>query len=97
MGGNDGAGETITAIETDTITTGGAVDFNLTCIGLETLCGVFSSDTALDGVTAGRDSVLCETELLEGSTSSNLDLSSYEIDTSNFLGDSVLNLTVSNY
>lgn len=97
MGGNDGAGETVTTIKTDTITTSGAVDFNLTSIRLETLCGVFGGDTALDSVTAGRDSVLCETELLEGSTSSNLDLSGYKIDASNFLSNSMLDLTIPNY
>lgn len=92
MGGNDSASETVTTIETDTVTTSGAVDFDFSSIRLEILGGVFSGDTALDGETAGRDAVLCETELFEGSTSSNLDLSGYEIDTSNFLGYGVLDL-----
>lgn len=92
MGGNDCTSETITTIKTDTITTSGAVDFNFTSIGLEILGGVFSGDTALDCITAGRDAILCETELFERSASSNLDLSGYKINTGNFLGDGVLDL-----
>lgn len=59
MRSDDSAGETVTTIETDTVATCGAVDLNLAGVGRETLRGVFSSDAALDGETASRDTILC--------------------------------------
>lgn len=95
MRSNDGTSETVTTIETNTVTTSRTVDLDLTSIRLETFGWIFGGDTTLDGVTTGRDAVLCEAELLERSTSGNLYLSGDNIDTSNLLGDCVLYLTVS--
>lgn len=83
--GDLGASETGACVQTDTISASTAVDFNLSCIGLEALSSIFGGDTALDGEAALGDSLLGKTELGKGGTSSNLDLSSNDIDASNFL------------
>jgi hypothetical protein len=48
----------------------------------------------LEGKATCGDVVLGQTELLKGSTRSNLDLCSDDIDTGDFLGDGVLDLTM---
>lgn len=93
MRSDNGTGETVTTIETDTVTTGGSVNLNLSGIWLEALCWIFGGDSALDGETSGGDSVLGQTKLLEGGTGGDLDLSGNDIDTGDFFGDGVLDLT----
>jgi hypothetical protein len=46
----------------------------------------------LEGEASCGDVVLGQTELLERSTGSNLDLCGHDVDTSNLLGDGVLDL-----
>lgn len=65
VGCNDSSGKTVTTIETDAITTRGAVYFNLSCVRLETLGRVFGGDTTLDSETTGGNAVLGEAKLLE--------------------------------
>ena len=81
-----------TYIKSDTVATSGTVDLDLTSVGSKRLRGVLSGNAALERETASRNVVLGQTELLEGSTSSNLDLGRHNIDTSDFLGDCVLYL-----
>lgn len=76
----------------NTVTASGTVDLDLASVRSELLGGVFCGDTALEGETASGDVVLGQTELLKGRTSSNLDLSSDDVDTSDLLCDGVLNL-----
>src|SRR5690242_1362678 len=76
----------------NTVTASGTVDLDLASVRSELLRGVFCGDTALEGETASGDVVLGQTELLKGRTSSNLDLSSDNVDTSDLLCDGVLNL-----
>jgi len=71
-----------------------AVDLDLASIWGEVGCWVFRGDTALEGETSSRDMVLGQTELFEGCTSSDLDLGGYNIDTSDFLGNGVLDLAI---
>ena len=89
---NDGTSKAVTTVETDTVTTSTAVNLNLASIGLEVLGGILSGDTALNGETTSGDAVLGETKLLKSSTSGDLDLGSDNVDTSNLLSDSVLDL-----
>ena len=86
------SGKTRASIETNTVTASTAVDFNLSGVRLETSSGVFGGNTALNGEPALSDSFLGQTELREGSPSSNLDLSSNDVDTRDFLSDGVLDL-----
>lgn len=91
-GSDDSTGETVTTIETNTVTTSRAVDLNLAGIGLEGLGGVLSGDTALDGKSAGRDAVLGQAKLRKGSAGGDLNLGGDNVDASNFLGNGVLDL-----
>ena len=77
--------ETGAGVETDTISTSTAVDLDLTSVGLEVLRRILSSNTALDGEAALRDSFLRKTELGKRRTRSNLDLCCYDVDASNLL------------
>lgn len=79
------ASETRTSVETDTVAASAAVDFDLAGIRLEALSGVFGGDTALNGETTLGDSFLRKTELGEGSTGGDLDLSGNDVDASNLL------------
>lgn len=90
--GDDGTGKTVSTVQTDTVTTGRSVDFDLSGIGLEVLGGILRGNTALDSKSTGGDAVLGEAELLQGGTGGNLDLGSDNIDAGDFLGDSVLDL-----
>jgi hypothetical protein len=77
--------ETRTGIQSHTITTRTPVHFDLSGIRLESLSGIFSGDTALNGETTSSDCLLGETERGERGTSSDLDLSGNDIDTSDLL------------
>jgi hypothetical protein len=92
VGGDDGTGKTVTTVQTNTVTTSRTVDLDLTGIGGEALGGILGSDTTLDGETASGDAVLSQTQLLKSGTSGDLNLGSDDIDTSDLLSDSVLNL-----
>jgi hypothetical protein len=92
VGSDDSTSETVTSIQTDTITTGRSVDLDLTSIGLEALGRVLSCDTALDGKATSGDAVLRKTKLVQSGTSSDLDLSSNDVDSGDLLSDSVLDL-----
>jgi hypothetical protein len=92
MGSDLSSSVSRTSIKSNTISTSRSVNFDLTSIGLESLSGVFSRDSTLDGETSSVDMLLGKTELFEGDTSSNLDLGSNDIDTGNFLGNGVLDL-----
>ena len=92
MRGDDGSGETVTTVETDSVTTRRAVDLDLSGIRREALGGVFCGNSALEGEAAGRDVVLRETELLERGSSRDLDLRSDDVDARNFFRDGVLDL-----
>jgi hypothetical protein len=76
------------------VTTSRAVDLNLAGIWCKALGGIFCGNTALEGKATCGDVVLGQTKLFEGSTSSNLDLCGDDIDTGDFLGDGVLDLTM---
>lgn len=76
----------------NTVTASGTVDFNLASVWGELLGGVFCRDTALEGETACGNVVLSQAKLLKRGTGRNLDLSGDDIDTSDLLGDGVLNL-----
>jgi len=53
---------------------------------------VFCGNSALEGEATGRDVILSQAELLKRCACSNLDLCRDNIDSSNFLGDGVLDL-----
>lgn len=105
---DDGTGKAITSVETDTITTGRAVDLNLASIWPEALGGVLSGDylisasllyflqvfltSALNSKAPGRDPLLGQAQLLQARASRNLDLGSNNINSSNLLSDRVLDL-----
>lgn len=82
---NLGASEAGAGIETNTVATCATVDFNFTSIRLESSCSIFGGDTALNSETALGDSILGETELWQSGTSCDLDLSSNNVDASDFL------------
>lgn len=89
---NNCAGEAITAIKADTVTTSGTVNLNLSGIRRELLRWVLGRDSALDSESPRGDAVLGQTKLGQRSTGSNLDLGSNDIDTSNLFSDGVLDL-----
>lgn len=92
MRGDLGASESRTRVETNAVSACAAVDLDLTGVGLEVLGGVFSSDTALDGVSALADRVLGETELGKARSGSDLDLGGDDVDTGDGFGDGVFDL-----
>ncbi|KAI6766709.1 hypothetical protein HG531_011931 [Fusarium graminearum] len=92
MGGDNGTSETVTGIQTDTVTARRSVDLDLSSVRLETLGRILSCDTALDGKATSRDAILSKTELVQSSTSSNLNLGGNDIDSGNLLSDRVLDL-----
>jgi hypothetical protein len=79
------ASETGAGIQANAITTCAAVNLNLSGIWLEALRCVFSGDSALDSKASFCNGLLGETKLGEGCTCSNLDLSSYDIYSGDFL------------
>lgn len=79
-------------VQSDTITTSRSVDFNLTSVRLEVGCGILSGDTTLDSKSSPVDVLLGQTKLLEGYTSSNLNLSSDDVNTGDLFGNGVLDL-----
>lgn len=85
MGSDLRTGITGAGVQSNTVTTGRSVHLDLPRVGLESGCGVFSGDSALDGKAPSVDVLLGETELLEGYTSGNLDLSGDDVDTGDFL------------
>lgn len=89
---NNCAGEAITAIKADTVTTSGTVNLNLSGIRRELLRWVLGCDSALNSETPCGNAVLSQTKLGQRSTGSNLDLGSNDIDTSNLLSDGMLDL-----
>ena len=52
---------------------------------MESSSGIFGGDTTLNGETSSVNVFLCETELLESNTSGDLNLSSDNVDTGDFL------------
>lgn len=77
-----------------TITTSRAVDLDLSSVWREVLCGIFRGDTALEGKASRGDVILGQTKLFQGSTGSDLNLCSYNIDTCDFFCDGVLDLAI---
>ena len=92
MRGDDGSGETVTTIETDSVTTGRAVHLDLSGIRREALSGVFCGDSALEGKASCGDVVLGQAKLLERCTCCDLNLCRNNVDTGDLLGDGVLDL-----
>jgi len=90
--GDDGSGESVTTVETDSVTTGRAVHLDLSGIGREALSGVFCGDSALEGKASCGDVVLGQAKLLERCACCNLDLCRDDVDTGDLLGNSVLDL-----
>jgi hypothetical protein len=72
-------------IETNTITTCAAVDFDFTSVRLEAGSRIFCGDTTLNREATFGDCVLCKTELGKCGTGGNLNLCSNNIETSDFL------------
>lgn len=91
---DDGARKSVSAVESDTVTASRAINLDLASVRLEALGGVLGGDSALEGETTDRDPVLCEAELFERGTSSDLNLRGDNVDAGNLLGDGVLDLAV---
>lgn len=85
-------GITRARVQSDTITTSRSIDLNLTSVRLEVSCGILSGDTTLDSKSSPVDVLLGQTKLLEGYTSSNLNLSSDDVNTGDLFGNGVLDL-----
>lgn len=78
------------SIQADTITTGTTVNFNSSDIRLEVGGSIFGGDTTLNGVSSLSDMLLLETKVMQSCTTSNLDLSRNDVDTSDLLYKSKL-------
>jgi hypothetical protein len=92
VGSDLSSGVSGTGIKSNSISTCGSVDFDFTSIRLEPVSSILGRDSTLNGETSSVNVFLGKTELFKGDTSSNLDLGSDDIDTSDFFGDSVLDL-----
>lgn len=82
---NDSADKSLTSVQTNTVSTSRSINLNSTCVWLEALSGVLCGDTALDSKAANLDLVLGQSELGQEDSSSNLNLSSNNVDTSDLL------------
>jgi len=78
-------GETGARIETNTISTSAAVDFDLACVRLKVLGSIFRGNSALDRKSSFRDGVLSQAQLWERCTRRNLDLGGHDVDSGDFL------------
>jgi hypothetical protein len=79
------ARKTGTGVESDTITTGTAIDLDLSCVWLEVCSSIFGSDATLNCEPAPGDRVLRQTELRKSCTSCDLDLGGDDVKSGNFL------------
>lgn len=77
----------------DSVTACRSVYLDLSSIRRESVGGILRGDTALESKSTSGDMVLRQAKLLERGACSNLDLRSDNVDTSDFLGDGVLDLT----
>lgn len=96
MRGNNGTSKTVASVETDSVTACGTIHFDFSGIWGEPLCRVFGGNTTLKGKAAGRDVILRKAELLERRAGGDLDLSGYNVDTGDFLGNGVFDLAERN-
>ena len=72
-------------IESDTITTCTAVDFDLSCVWLKACSSIFGSDTTLNCEPALGDRLLGQTELRKSRASCDLDLGGDDVKSGDFL------------
>lgn len=77
--------ETRARVQTNAVTASATINLDLACVRLESSGSIFRGDTALDGEASFRDGFLTEAELWQGRTSSDLDLSSNNVNTSDLL------------
>lgn len=91
------ARKTGTGVESDTITAGAAIHFDLSCVWLEVCPRVFSSNTTLNCVAALGDRVLRQTELRKTRASCDLDLGGDDVQSGDFLCRRVDKWTRSGY
>jgi hypothetical protein len=77
--------ETGAGVESDTITTGTAVDLDLSCVWLKACSSIFSSDATLNCEPALGDRLLRQTELRKSRASCDLDLGGDDVKTGDFL------------
>ena len=80
-----GTSETRARVQADTISAGAAVDLDFASVRLEVCRRILRRDTALDCKATLGDVLLCESELGERSTCSNLNLSCHNVDTGDLL------------
>ena len=94
-GRDDGAGEAVATVETNTVAAGGTVHLDLPSVGCEALGRVLGRDPALNGISSRRDTILRDPELLQRDAGGDLNLSRDDVDAGNLLRHRVLDLTVS--
>ena len=92
MGRDDGTGKAITTVKTDTVATSRSIDLDLSRVRREAFGWVLGGNTALNSKAARGDLILRQAKLLQRRTSSNLNLSSNNVDARDFFGDCVLDL-----
>lgn len=83
------------SVETNTVAACRFVNLDFARVGLEVGSRIFGRDTALNRVAALRDGVLSQSKIGQRSSSSDLNLGSDNIDTSDFFGDCMLDLNTS--
>lgn len=87
-----GARKAIARVQSDSEPARRSVNFDLASVRCETLGWIFGGDSTLYGKTSDGDFVFCQTKLLKGRTSSNLDLSSDNVDARDFFGNGMFDL-----
>ena len=80
------------SVQSNAISTRRSINLDLSSIGSESLSGVLGSDSTLDCVSSLGDRILRQSEFGKSSSSGDLDLSGDDVDSSDLLGDGVLDL-----
>ncbi len=78
--GNLSSSEPGTSVQSNAISTGTAIDFNLTRVRLEVLCWIFRRNSALNGESAFSDGLLGQAKLSESCSGCDLNLCRNDVD-----------------
>ena len=95
VGGDDGAGVGVAAVQPDAEAAGGAVSGDLAGVGGEVVGGILGGDAALDGVSVQMQGLLigdADVGIAEGTALGDEDLGAHQVDAGDHLGDGVLHL-----
>ena len=91
--GDNGTSKAVASVETDTVATSRSIYFDLSSVRRKPFRRIFRGNSTLNSKPAGRYLILCQAELFQCSTCSDLYLRSYKINACDFFRNRMLYLT----